>query len=120
MKFTAFKELRVFATTTVQDIIKYLSVDLAIALRELSVGLKKLDFLENYESFKVSVSIPATSELAIRNELRDGTIPRFRIVVKGGANAQHIVDGTTAWTSDFVYLYNTSASTATADVVFFK
>ena len=88
-------------------------------IRELGVGLTRLSFDDNFESFEVDVTIEATSELEIRNQLRDA-IPSKRVVIAGGTGAGDIVDGDTEWTTNFVYLKNTSASPVTATVLFFK
>lgn len=88
-------------------------------LKDLEVGLKKLDFENNFSSFEVTVTIPATSELKIENTLRTGKIPSKRLIVRqtgGGA----IIDGTSAWTKDALYLYNTGASPATVTVIFLE
>lgn len=87
-------------------------------LKDLEIGLKRLDFINNFRSFKVEVVIPATSEVVIKNLLTP-TIPSQRLILRqagGGA----IIDGTTAWTKDNLYLYNTGASPATITVIFLE
>ena len=87
-------------------------------LKSLSSGLNKLTFGENFNTFKTEVTIPATTELAIRNELRD-VIPSEYFISRQTGNGL-ITDGTTEWTSDYLYLYNNGAVSATITVRFFK
>lgn len=95
---------------------KYLGVDLVYTLRDLFTGLNKLSFNDNFQSFQVSVTVTASSELAIRNEL--GVIPTGKIVVRDGGSSD-IVDGDTAWTADWVYVKNLSGTDKTVTVIFF-
>jgi hypothetical protein len=120
MRFTGFKEFRGLVGSTLDDVLLYLRNDLKKFLRELQLGLTKLSFADNFESFQVTVTISAGAELQIRNELLNSAIPTKRIIVKGGSGAQDIVDGDTEWNLNYVYLKNTGASTATATVVFLK
>lgn len=117
MKFGAFKEFR---NLPGDDANRYLQVDLTKSLRELANGLNKLSFLDNFECFITTVTIAATSELQIRNELRSGEVPRYRLILRGGSNSQHVVDGDATWTADYVYLKNTAASAATLTVAFLR
>jgi hypothetical protein len=116
MKFSKFREFRL-QLATLENVIKYLAVDLVFSLRELYTGLSRLNFVENFESFKVTVTVPASSELAIRNQLPE--TPTGKIILRdGGSNS--VVDGSTAWNSNFVYLQNLSGSPVTVTAVFFK
>lgn len=120
MKFLAFKEFRSFGNAAIDEINRYLAVDLAKIIKELRVGLEKLSIGENFASFSVDVTIGAGVELQIRNQFRDGTIPTQRLVVRGGDGSWAIADGPTRWDTDFVYLKNYGGSTASATVVFLK
>lgn len=120
MKFLQFKEFRSPTYSTLEGVVEFLRTELRKTWKELQVGLTKLSFLDNFESFSEEVTIGAGAELAVRNQFRDGSIPTQRLVVKGGDGSQNIVDGTTAWDSNFVYLKNTGASSVTATVVFLK
>ena len=87
-------------------------------IRELSVGLTKLDFMDNFEAFEVEVTIPPATVLEIRNEL--DFIPSKRIIVKQDDEAA-ISDSSTAWTLDFVYLENHDANnTVIVTVIFMR
>ena len=127
MKFSSFKEFRGLRSIVqmapdrmIEVIGEYLRVDVTKTLRELAVGLTRLRFTDNFEAFEVEVTIPATSEVPIRNELKSKEIPTQRLVVRGGTGAQNVVDGDTEWTQDFVYLQNTGGSEVTVTVVFLR
>lgn len=102
---------------------KYLEVDLWSWLKELSLGLLKIDFQQNFQAFIVkNVSIPAGQEVAISNGFRTaypGTIPSGRIIVRQQGDA-NIIDGNQEWTANQVYLRNPSANDAVVSVLFFK
>ena len=87
-------------------------------VKELSVGLIKLSFGDNFESFKETVSIPATGTVTLRNKLL--VIPSMRVIVR--QNLEGVIsDSTTAWSKDFVYLTNHHATnTVILTVIFFK
>lgn len=103
--------------------VKYLEVDLWSWLKDLSLGLLKIDFQQNFQSFIVNnVSIPAGKEVAIPNQFKasyPGTIPSGRIITRQQGDA-NIIDGLTAWTENLVYLRNPSANDAVISVLFFK
>lgn len=127
MKFTAFKEFRGIVRKVIDDpeailqqAVDYLSIDMTKTLRELQLGLVRLNFDDNFESFTETVTIAASSELAIQNKLKDGIIPSKRIIVRGGTGAENIVDGDTEWSSRFVYLKNQSLSPVTVTVIFLR
>jgi hypothetical protein len=102
--------------TTLEGVIRYLTAGLNQSLRELQAGLQGLSFADNFDSFEVTVLIPATSELAIRNQLK--VKPSKRIIVR--TNSATIVDGDTEWSKEYVYLKNTGALEATITVVFMR
>lgn len=114
MKFPGFKE---FTQNTAEAVLQFIKTDLSSNFRELSNGLKKLDFLNNFESFIVTVEIPAGQEVAIENKLRD-SIPTKRFIVR--SNSYQITDGVSEWSKQYIYLQNAGASTATATVLFLK
>jgi hypothetical protein len=121
MRFQNFKEFReVLNLQTLDRVITYLTTDLARTLRDLSSGLQKLSFADNFEAFQVTVTIPPSVEQPIRNQFRGGNIPVSRLVLRADTGGRDIVDGTTAWNENFVYLKNIGATTGTVTVVFFK
>jgi len=124
MKFTAFKEFRGFVNSNIDDVVAYLRADLKKILVELQLGLNKLSFGDNFESFSTTVTIASGAEATIRNELRNDrgnpVIPTQRIIVRGKDGAEDIVDGDTDWDANHVYLKNVGSSEATVTVVFIK
>jgi hypothetical protein len=104
-------------------IIKYLETDLWTWFRDLSVGLLKINFAENFESFRVeNLNIKNGQEVAIPNQLKtkaNNSIPTSRIIVRQKGNGL-VTDGPTAWTSNLVYLINNGPDDVTISVIFFK
>lgn len=104
-------------------VVKYVEIDLWSWLRDLTIGLLKINFNENFISFTVTnLSIPAGVEVSIPNQFRTsspGSIPTNRIITRQQGDA-NIIDGTTTWTANLVYLLNPSANDAVISVIFFK
>ncbi len=89
---------------------------MSIVLRDLAVGLTKLNFEDNFNSFTTTVSVAAVGDTSIRNELDE--VPTGKIILRdGGSN--NVVDGVTDWDRDFVYLQNLGGSAVTVTVMFF-
>ena len=100
----------------------YIQVSLWNWLRDLTTGLFKLSFNDNFQSFTVKVTIPANTEITIFNQFSSsypGTIPSGRIITRQQGEAL-ILDGVEAWTVKNVYLRNPSVNDATITVIFFK
>ena len=97
---------------------KFSFTSLESLIRELTNGLTKLTFGDNFESFETTVTINAFSVLAIRNEL--SVIPTRRMIVKQDLEAA-ISDSTTEWTKDFIYLENHNGSNnVTLTIIFMR
>ena len=109
--------------TSRDAVVKYVEVDLWSWLKELSTGLLKINFKENFQAFTVeNIRIPAGIEVSIPNQFRTaypGTIPSGRIIIRQQGDA-NIIDGTTEWNANHVYLRNPSANDAVISVLFFK
>lgn len=109
--------------TNRNSLVKYIEIDLWSWLKELSIGILKLNFMQNFQSFTVvDLSIPAGVEVAIPNQFLTvyaGTIPSGRIITRQQGDA-NIIDGVTPWSTDLVYLMNPSANNAVISVIFFK
>jgi hypothetical protein len=109
--------------TNRNSVVKYIEVDLWSWLKDLSNGLLKLNFRDNFQSFLVeNLSIPAGEEVSITNQFKisyPGYIPTGRIITRqlGDAN---IIDGNTEWSENHVFLRNPSANNAVISVLFFK
>lgn len=109
--------------TNKNSFLKYIEVDLWSWLRELSNGLLRINFIQNFQSFMVNdLSIPAGVEVAISNEFRisyPGNIPSGRIITRQRGDAT-IIDGDTVWDASQVYLKNPSANDVVISVLFFN
>ena len=91
--------------------------DMRQLIKELTTGLSRLDFLNNFTSFEVEITIDANTEKSIRNELT--SVPKY-VIINTIGNAL-VTKGDTAWSSNFVYLKNhDSTNSATVKAVFFK
>lgn len=128
MRFNTFKEFRQIGVAALADVVSYLRTDVADSFRNLSVGLRRLAFTENFLSFEVNVSgLAEGAEIRIRNEIREGgsqIVPKYFILVRKTAGAEYIVDGDTPWDENYVYLKNNHPAsipptTATFTVIFF-
>src|SRR3970040_1418176 len=98
MKFSVFKEFRKnISNVNIETLVEYLSIDMAGILRELQVGLTRLGLSENMDGFIIeNLSIPANTEVEIRNKMRTGIIPSYRIILRGKDGSQNVTDGDTA------------------------
>lgn len=109
--------------TNRNSLVKYIEIDLWSWLRDLTTGLLKIDFKQNFQSFTVEqLNIPAGMEVSIPNQFRTaypGNIPSGRIIIRQQGDA-NIIDGNTSWTENHVYLRNPSANDAVISVLFFK
>jgi hypothetical protein len=119
MRFGAFKEFQKELSTTLDTVTAYLDREMTATLRELRTGLYRLTFQDNFESFQVSLTIAASSEVIIKNELK-GIIPSGYIVLRCNEFGRYVHDGGSKWTTDYLYLTNPQATEATLTVRFFK
>jgi hypothetical protein len=99
------------------------SRDLRQLITELSAGLQRLDFQNNFESFEISAIIPDQTEISgdyrIDNRLKPN-IPSGMLIVKQKGNAL-VTAGDTEWTSEYIYIKNNSTSIdANVKIKFFK
>ena len=86
-------------------------------IKELALGLRRLSLSDNFEGFETTVTIPATTELSIRNQL--SFIPSRYIIVSQTGNGL-ITKGTTDWSNNFLYLYNNGSVDVTITVQFLR
>lgn len=108
--------------TNRNSVLKYVDIDLWSWLKDLSTGLLKITFKENFQSFTITdLSIPAGMEISIPNGFRTaypGKIPTGRIITRQQGNA-NIIDGPTMWTDRQVFLFNPSGNDAVISAIFF-
>lgn len=104
-------------------LLKFIEVDLWSWLRDLYHATFRMDFIDNFQSFRVdNLTIAANTEVAIANQFKQsypGVIPTSRIIVRQTGNAV-ILDGDQRWTIDQVFLKNPSANDAEISVIFFR
>lgn len=90
--------------------------------KDITSGLRRLTFADNFQSFEVAnLKIAATTEVTISNGFQGilpGVIPTKRIIVRQIGDGL-VVDGPTAWNEKSVYLTNTGADEVTITVIFF-
>jgi hypothetical protein len=93
---------------------QYLAVQLQRTLDDITTALQRLSFKDNFKSDTQTVTIPAgTVNQAVRHSL--GTVPIGKLIIK--ANGSSVVDGSTAWNEDNIYLSNPGASAVTLTLV---
>lgn len=105
------------------NIIKYIDVDLWSWMKDVTIGILKINFEENFQAFIVrDLTIPAGTEVAISNQFQNrypGVIPSGRIIIRQTGDA-NIIDGNTPWNETALFLRNPSANTAVVSVLFFN
>lgn len=108
--------------TNKDSTLKYIEVDLWSWLKELSIGVQKINFVQNFQSFTVNdLKIPAATEVTIPNQFISsfpGAIPSGRIIIRQTGDA-NIIDGVNQWSQIHVFLRNPSANDAVISVIFF-
>lgn len=114
MKIQRPKKFRI--GTTIEEVVQYLELYLAKTLTDITTCLNRLSFQDNFQSFQTEVTIAAGQELAIRHNL--GGIPSGMLTLR--TTGTGIVDGTTPWTEDYIYLQNTSAGSITSTIVILR
>ena len=93
--------------------------DLQDLIRQLSVGLSKLNIEENMESFKVeNLTITANTEVSVRNKLT--FIPKQYIITSQEGNGL-VTKGPTSWSINKLYLKNNDTSNdVTLTIIFMR
>lgn len=86
-------------------------------VRHLAAGLERLRFEDNFESFQITLVIPAGSESKLRNQLK--FIPSKYIVLFQQGNGL-VTAGDSQWTPDFLYMKNHGAATVTVKLLFLR
>ena len=87
-------------------------------IRDLSTGLTKLSFLDNFHSFEETIVIGSGDTAQIRNKLP--FIPTRYIIVEQTGNGICARDVNDIWTLNYLYLKNWGVDTITVKIVFFK
>ena len=92
--------------------------DIFALIRGLKVGLQRLSFEDNFESFEVQdIEIASGSEVSIGNKLT--YVPSKYIITSQTGNGL-ITKGDTSWTQSFLYLKNNGTNNVTISVTFMR
>lgn len=86
-------------------------------ISELSIGLKRLNLVNNFEAKEVEVAVAPAEEARVQHSL--GFIPTRYLIVDFSGNAV-ISRGTSSWDKTFAYLYNYGPNSATFKVIFHR
>ena len=117
-----FKGLRKFSGKDLPAVLKYLSVEMSVAVRDLFAGLQLLSFADNFSSFEVTATIGSGDTVTIPNRLATPNLKRLIVRQTGDGVITDGVqpNGNVGWTKDFVYLKNNGAVDVTATVIFMR
>ena len=91
--------------------------DIVNLTRQLAVGLRDLTFADNFASTEIAVTIAAGVESRIRHSLQ--VVPTRYIIVNQEGNGL-VTNGSTANTTNHLYLLNNGAVSVTITVVILK
>lgn len=98
------------------NIYQFLMSEMFTWMKDICTGLIRLDFLENFQSYRVTgLLIAAGDTVNITNPLP--FIPRTRLIVKQTGNGL-VTDG--EWTIQVLKLINNGADPVTVSVIFFR
>ncbi len=93
--------------------------ELRALIKELANGLLKLNFVDNFESFKATLLIPgSTTDFRVSNQL--SFIPSEYIIVSQEGNGLITKAASTVWTRNYLYLDNNSANDVTIKIIFMR
>lgn len=92
-------------------------LDIQTLMRELSTGLRRLDFLSNFESSEFTITLQP-GENTVQHGL--DFIPSRYILLRQTPGNNLITDGTKTWSNDFAYLQNNGASPVTVKILFLR
>ncbi len=100
----------------VSNVGKYIQTELFSWFKNVTSGLLRLTFTDNFSSFLVAdLTIAAGATATITNQLR--SIPSYRIVARQTGNGL-VTDGN--WTISTLELINNGAVPVTISVIFFS
>ncbi len=92
--------------------------DIVDLVRQLSIGLYKLSFKDNFESFTVEgVQIPSNTEISIQNKLT--FVPKHYIITTQTGNSL-VTKGDKEWTKTALYFKNNGSNDVTLNIVFLR
>lgn len=77
------------------------------------MGLRKLNFINNFEGFEIDATIAAGSTVTIRNQLN--FVPTRYIILSQTGNGL-VTKATTPWTLNYIYFTNNGAASVDAKI----
>lgn len=121
MKFFSAKKYS--GGEVLKEIFDYLRTEYNRSIRELSIGLTKLNFLDNFDGFEWTGIIGNGATVSIENKL--GQIPSHRIILRSkpittGGGTIIIDDSDTPWTGEVLYLRNSGTIRAEITAFFIR
>lgn len=103
-------------------VLQYLQTSLWAWFKDVVVGLRRLTFVDNFQSFQVTdLFIVSGTEAKIPNGFQGivpNAIPTQRIIVRQLGNSV-VTDGPTPWDANFVYLSNAGPVNVMITVIFY-
>ena len=109
-----FRDIRQYVTG---DLPGWVMGEINASFRDLFIGLRRLSFEDNFESFEYSGAIAATTEISVPNRL---TFIPSRYIVVDSTGGAIVGRGPTSWTSDRLFIKNYSATATVAKIVFMR
>ena len=112
-----FRGHRIFKGKDLAGIANYIQGDLSSLFKDLFVGLTKLNFSDNFDSFETTVKLEVGTEVKISNTLGKATPSKF--IVTRNEKTSIITQGT-AWNSQSVSVINKGPVDTKATIVFMR
>ena len=112
-----FRGHRIFKGRDLQGIINYVQGDLSSLFKDLFIGLTRLNFADNFDSFEVTVKLEVGVESKITNKLGKAIPSKF--IVTRNEKTSVIIQGNT-WTSEKVSVINKGPIDTKATIVFMR
>jgi hypothetical protein len=100
-----------FALETIRDIKRF--------AEELAIGLTRLSFNDNFQTFTAEVTVPIS---ATNFEIRHGLprIPQGYIIIKQTGAGQITASTGTPWNSSYIYVDSTGTSPIQIKIIIFQ
>lgn len=106
-----------FVGKDIKDILKFLTGELHATLKDLFVGLERLSFEDNFQSFEATVKIAVGQDLPIPNKLP--VAPSKMIIISQTGNAV-IKKGAKKWDGSTVSIRSYGPTDVTVTVLFMR
>jgi len=114
MKFRGYRQFR---GQDISYLFRYLTEEFNACLKDLFSGLRRINFVDNFEQFEATVTMASGETVNIKNSL--GYPVTKRIIVRQTGNGL-VTDGTGVWNTDSVSLKNHGPDEVTVTVLFLR